>query len=96
MRVIIRFSLNNDAGSGLRNSLAPVLEGAGLVRSSKTATYEGDLNEGEIQKILGKFWSIAHAYTPAYIDHFWMYVDQQVDAKEENEDEENEDEQDAA
>jgi hypothetical protein len=76
MRTIIRFSLNNDPGSGLRNALAGILEGAGLVRTIKTATYEGDLTEDEIRDALRKFWNVADGYTPAYVDHFWMYADQ--------------------
>jgi hypothetical protein len=76
MRIITRFSLNNDSGSGPRNALAGVLEGAGLVRTTKTATYEGDLTEDEIRDTSRRFWNIAHGYTPAYVDHFWMYADQ--------------------
>jgi hypothetical protein len=55
MRVIIRFSLNNDRGSALRNALAEVLEGRGLVRQSNTATYEGDLSEAAIRNAMRQF-----------------------------------------
>jgi hypothetical protein len=44
MRTIIRFSLNNDHGSRLRNSLYVVLHDIGLELTG-TATYEGDVDE---------------------------------------------------
>jgi hypothetical protein len=82
-RVIIRLSLNNDQGSALRNMLAPILEGAGLVRGAKTATYEGELDADELRDMLRRFWNTVHSYTgPAHLDHFWMYADRETDAED--------------
>lgn len=87
-RVIIRMSLNNDQGSALRNMLCPILEGAGLVRGPQTATYEGFLNAAEMRNTMRRFWDTVHNYTgPADLDHFWMYVDRNVDVDQDNESE---------
>ena len=76
MRIIIRLSINNDYGSGLRNSLVPILEGAGLIRDATTATFEGFLTEAELRDAMRRFWNAAHSYVgEAHIDHFWMYAD---------------------
>jgi hypothetical protein len=94
MRVIIRLSINNDYESGLRKSLVPILEGAGLVRDATTATFEGFLTEAELREAMRRFWNAAHSHTgEAHIDNFWMYADKkteggneaQVDADEEAE-----------
>jgi hypothetical protein len=82
MRVIIRFSLNNDHGSALRNSLANALESHGMVRQANTATYEGDLDEAEIRSVMRMFWNIASGSTRARIDHFWMYSDAKLAAND--------------
>jgi hypothetical protein len=87
VRVIIRFSLNNDRGSALRNALAEVLEGGGLVRQSNTATYEGDLSEAEIRNAMRRFWNIASGFASAHVDHFWMYADAQPAANDDAEQE---------
>ena len=84
MRVIIRLSINNDYGSGLRNCLVPILEGAGLARGPNTATYEGFLTEDELRDAMRRFWNTAYGYAgPAHIDHFWMYADKKEAAEEE-------------
>jgi len=69
-------SLNNDQNSALRNMLVPILEGAGLVRQTKTATYEGDISLSDLRDMMRLFWRTMDTYLgPAYLDHFWMYAD---------------------
>ena len=77
MRVIIRFSLNRDTGSKMRNALKPVLEKYGIKWTGrKTGTYEGRyIDEADIQKALREFWVKAQNLGTAHIDHFWMYAD---------------------
>jgi hypothetical protein len=76
---IIRFSLNDDARSRLRNQLAPILEGIGLRRIS-TGTYDGDIREADLRLALSQFWQKMAAYTGrAHLDHFWMYTDNPPD-----------------
>jgi hypothetical protein len=83
MRVIIRLSINNDYGSGLRNSLVPILEAAGLGRGANTATFEGYITEGEMRDLMRRFWNTANSYAgPAHIDHFWMYADKREEVAE--------------
>ena len=75
MRAIVRISLNDDTGSALRNQFAPILEGVGLTRIS-TATWEGDVDEGDLRRAMSRFWNTLANHTgPAHLDHFWMYVD---------------------
>ena len=78
MRVIIRFSLNRDRKSELRNALKPVLETHGILWTGKTTgTYEGDVTETQIRKAVQSFWHTAATYQGrAHVDHFWMYADQ--------------------
>jgi hypothetical protein len=83
MRVIVRMSINNDYGSGLRNGLAPILEEGGLVRDANTATYEGSIDVVDLRDVMRRFWNTVTNYTgPAHIDHIWIYVDNKADAKD--------------
>jgi hypothetical protein len=77
MRVIIRFSVDNEANSALRNKLSGVLTRAGLARSANTATYEAlHMSQTSISKMLGEFWKRANSHGgPGRLDHFWMYSD---------------------
>lgn len=78
MRVIIRFSLNNDANSQLRNVLKPILERNGIRwTGNTTGTYEGsNVTEADLRNALRQFWNALARYTGnAQVDHFWMYVD---------------------
>jgi hypothetical protein len=87
MRVIIRFSLNRDTNSKLRNDLKAILEKHGIVWSgaaghTKTATYEGEgISESDLQKAVLAFWKRVQALSSAHIDHFWMYTDTEVEDK---------------
>lgn len=79
MRTIIRFSLNEDRGSRLRNQLTPILEDAGLNRIS-TGTYDGDVREADLRRVLSEFWRTMDRYRGrAHLDHFWMYADDPPD-----------------
>ena len=92
MRVIIRFSLNNDQGSALRNTLKPILESGGILwTGANTGTYEGeDIAESDLRNVLARFWSTLHGYMGnAHLDHFWMYVDKKRGDEAEDEDQEN-------
>jgi hypothetical protein len=75
MQTIVRFSLNRDKGSKLRNALTPILEGAGIKKVS-TGTYKGDVTEAVLRNVLAQFWNAMGAHMgPAHLDHFWMYAD---------------------
>lgn len=72
MRAIVRFSLNADKRSVLRNQLAAILRGYGFVKHvSKTATYEhADISNSKLKVVMGKFWKQAVKPTNAAdIDH---------------------------
>lgn len=78
MRAIVRFSLDGDKKSVLRNQLASILEGYGFVKhKSKTATYEhSSITKSKVKVVMGKFWKQAVKPTNvADIDHVWMYCD---------------------
>jgi hypothetical protein len=49
MRVMIRFSVDNEPNSDLRKKLAKILDDEGFVRERNTATYErADVDPDEI------------------------------------------------
>lgn len=77
MRVIIRFSLNQDKNSVLRNALKPLLEAQGIMwTGGTTSTYEGNVLEKNVRRALSRFWrALANNATNAHLDHFWMYSD---------------------
>jgi hypothetical protein len=81
MRVIIRFSLNRDTNSKMRNDLKAILESYGIMWTGgtgkhKTATYEGTgLSEKRVQQAVLKFWGRVQTLSAVHIDHFWMYAD---------------------
>jgi hypothetical protein len=77
MRAIVRFSVDGEANSALRNNLSGVLTRAGFSRNANTATYEAShLSKGDIGKALGEFWRRANGHKgPGRLDHFWMYSD---------------------
>jgi hypothetical protein len=77
MRAIIRFSVDYEINSALRNKLTPILETAGFQRGENTATYEHqNISQGNLGGALQNFWSTANAHGgPGRIDHFWMYSD---------------------
>jgi hypothetical protein len=81
-RVILRFSLNNDSGSSLRNQVVPTLEAAGLTKS-KTGTWESDnISLLAASQLLGNALgqiSDAELTSGARLDHFWIYIDRTED-----------------
>lgn len=57
MRAIIRFSLDKDAKSALRNTLVPILEARGFRRRQRTASWEAaNVKERNLQFLLRDFW----------------------------------------
>jgi hypothetical protein len=77
MRTIIRFSIENEKNSALRNRLATILESGNFVRQGKTATWEHrNIGNRKLGRILGEFWRAAAGHQgPGHVDHFWMYSD---------------------
>lgn len=77
MRVIVRFSVDNETNSALRNKLSGVLTRANFVRNANTATYENQhISSDRIGATLGEFWKRANNHQgPGRLDHFWMYSD---------------------
>jgi hypothetical protein len=79
MRVIIRFSLDGDTNSKLRNKLNAVLKKHGITLRKRTGTYEGiGIDAFEIEQAMVEFWSKAQTLSPTKIDHFWMYTDKRA------------------
>ncbi len=78
MRVIIRFSLDKDKGSKLRNKLQGILKQSGIKwRGQVTGTYENlDISAIDLASALGDFWAeVNQMPPPTHLDHFWMYTD---------------------
>ncbi len=79
MRALIRFSLDDDKNSELRNKLAKILvDDYGFVKHGKnTATYEhADITKPKLKVVMDRFWKQAVKSTNvAEIDHVWMYCD---------------------
>ena len=77
MQVIIRFSVDDDTNSILRNRLNNALEKNGFSLGKNTATYRnGSVSEAKLSVVLAKFWDVVHTNKgSARVDHFWMYSD---------------------
>ncbi|GGO35769.1 hypothetical protein GCM10010991_28580 [Gemmobacter aquaticus] len=77
MQAIIRFSLNNDVGSPLRNRLEGILVAAGFARGQNTATYRHEhIEPPQMSTTLRDFWAAVAAHQAGgRVDHFWMYTD---------------------
>lgn len=78
MRSIIRFSVDGEKNSDLRNRLAKILTDAGYVLNPNvTATYEhSDIGEKALANAMKAFWEqAASPPNDAAIDHVWMYSD---------------------
>ena len=78
MRSIIRFSVDGETNSTLRNRLAKVLTDAGyLLNQHVTATYEhSTIPELTLAHVMREFWAVAEAPpNNAHLDHVWMYAD---------------------
>ena len=84
-RVIVRFSLNNDFGSALRNTVAQILAAQGISRTA-TGTWESAAtNElGAANCLASVLSALANASNSAayggppgpLLDHLWIYIDQ--------------------
>ena len=77
MRTIIRFSIDNENNSVLRNNLANRLTQADFQRNDNTATYEHqNVTKAELAALLNDFWTRTHQHQgPGRVDHFWMNSD---------------------
>lgn len=78
MRAIIRFSVDGEQNSALRNKLAAALENGGFVLNPRvTATYENDdIEEHALGSVMLDFWHEANnPPNNARLDHVWMYAD---------------------
>lgn len=75
MQAIIRFSIDGDQNSALRNKLAGVLQGAGFGKKANTATWVNDaIDTDGLAAATSAFWTTAHTHTgPGKVDHFWMH-----------------------
>jgi hypothetical protein len=77
MRVIIRFSIDNDHGD-LSSKLKSILKRNHLKKQRGTGTYEGsdpDVNIDSLKVALDEFLDKIKEQKEAKLDHFWMYVD---------------------
>ena len=79
MRTIIRFSVDGEVNSALRNKLSGRLTRAGFVRLPNTATYEhANIDEGDLATAIAGFLRAANNHAGAgRLDHFWLYSDRQ-------------------
>lgn len=81
MRVILRFSVDNEINGSLRNKLTRRLTKAGFALQKRTATYEHrTIDPDDMATVLETFWTTANNHRAIYgkpgrIDHFWLYSD---------------------
>jgi hypothetical protein len=84
-RVIVRFSLDYDKNSAVRNAVAPLLEAAGI-RRTKTGTWESRVTHctpahaskqmRAVLRILENPQAkVGGAGPHALLDHLWVYID---------------------
>lgn len=81
-RVIVRFSLNSDPTSALRNSVANLLQANGINRTA-TGTWESTAlpaNQAatcisQVISQLGNPGTVGGVNPNAHMDHVWMYMD---------------------
>lgn len=75
-RVIVRFSLDKDPSSGLRNAIAGKLQAAGINRTA-TGTWESsNLSAVDAANTLaGVLGQLASPPTGTSLDHIWVYID---------------------
>lgn len=84
-RVVLRFSLDYDRNSSVRNHIAPLLEQCGI-RRTRTGTWESRDSHADpataskqlarVLKVLSapQSW-VGSAGPHAELDHFWLYMD---------------------
>ncbi len=78
MRAIVRFSVDGEKDSRLRNALCAILTQAGFVLNPHvTATYEHvSIIEHGLAEVMLDFWQQAmDPPNDAHVDHVWMYSD---------------------
>ena len=84
-RVLVRFSLDYDKASSVRNTIAPVLKKCGIVRT-KTGTWQSHkahCSPADAAKQLGRLLNILKnpqsavnsAGPHAKLDHIWFYIE---------------------
>ena len=85
-RVILRFSLDYDKSSAVRNAIVPILKQCGIKRNVKTGTWESAVPHcsptaaatqlGDVLKMLSTPQASVNGAGPhAQLDHFWLYVE---------------------
>lgn len=76
MRIIIRFSLDDDTNSYLTNKLRAILTNLGFDHHA-TGTYEViNGRAAQLAAALEQFWqAVATHRGRGTVDHFWMYSD---------------------
>jgi hypothetical protein len=92
VRVIVRFSLDGDTGSLVRNAIRPFLES---FINTRTGTWESNaMPMHEATRALRRLLSAlrdAHATNRgAIVDHVWIYLDQALVTPDEDEDDDDE------
>ena len=72
----MRFSLDGDTGSRLRNQLAGILEQAQISNRGTGAWESPPLELGTVMNILSLVFSTLHSSgTPGHLDHLWFHID---------------------
>jgi len=85
-RVILRFSLDYDKNSAVRNAISPILRQCGIKRIVKTGTWESAIPHSNpiaaadqlsiVLKMLSTPQASVNGAGPhAQLDHFWLYVE---------------------
>lgn len=77
-RVIVRVSLTSDAGSTVRNSLAPFMSAAGL-QNTETGTWESEATElaqaaASLSEVLATLGAQGDP-SGCLLKHVWIYID---------------------
>ena len=81
MRAIIRFSLNGDENSSLRNRLRDVLKNKRFLADpggANTSTWQNHhISVPDYADVIARFWeTVAKHSGPGKMDNFWAYCDQ--------------------
>jgi hypothetical protein len=84
-RVILRISYTSDIGSGLRNTVVPILQALGLQHTA-TGTFESAAVDrvqaanhlSQVLQAIANPQQFAHVDPQTFLKHLWVYIDRVV------------------
>ena len=76
MKASIRFSVDNENNSALRNKLTKIIEDAGLIKIGTSKYSTQNISETDLSTMLNDFWQTAANHQgPGKLDHVWFDSD---------------------